>query len=125
QRHADWDRARLQASGSRWPTDAMILPNCSMPRDLFLAHGGFDEDYKFVRHTDDLAMRLWRSGVPFCWEPKAACTQIYDKPNWTLASRDAARFGHNEILLYRKLPWARAVSALAGLAEGSPSPRWR
>jgi peptidoglycan/xylan/chitin deacetylase (PgdA/CDA1 family)/glycosyltransferase involved in cell wall biosynthesis len=88
-----------------------IGPNCSAPRALFAAHGGYDE--RLRTHEDaELAIRLWSAGVGFVFEPDAVVHQLYVKAAKEAAVRDAARHGRSQIMLCRKHPRYRPHASL-------------
>jgi glycosyltransferase involved in cell wall biosynthesis/peptidoglycan/xylan/chitin deacetylase (PgdA/CDA1 family) len=88
-----------------------IGPNCSAPRSLFIAHGGYDESLR--THEDaELAIRLWAADVRFVFEPDAVVHQLYVKPAKEAAVTDAARDGRSQIILCRKHPQYRPHASL-------------
>jgi hypothetical protein len=46
------------------PQDAHVLCNSSLPRALFLACGGFDENMPFQRDDCEFGIWLWKMGGP-------------------------------------------------------------
>lgn len=123
----DWFRAytddytsRLAREGQpRWPRDAVVDANSSLPHSTFLASGGFDESVFRVLETTEMGIRLWKSGVRFCYCPPAVARQIVVKSARDIVQNDARWGGANEVLLSRKHPEYRSHSALARLAEGT------
>jgi len=93
-----------------WPNDAEVNANVSVPRDLFLSHGGFDENFGSARQNEDLGKRLWRAGLPFVYSHRAGTWQVFIKGNHALAVADAAAYGRAEIRLLRKHPYSRQHS---------------
>lgn len=64
-----------------FPDDALVGPNCSLPRSLFLVHGGYNEA-SFPRRLEDFEMgvRLWKRGIPFQYVPSSVVKQVYTRP---------------------------------------------
>jgi glycosyltransferase involved in cell wall biosynthesis len=90
--------------------------NCSMPRRLALAQGGYDET--LLTHEDaDLAIRLWEAGARFQFEPALAIRELYDKPAHTLIKGDARLLGRGEVRLCRKHPGYLPYSRVAHLSK--------
>jgi glycosyltransferase involved in cell wall biosynthesis len=54
----------LPDSGIKLPQDAHVLCNSSLPRALFLACGGFDENMPFQRDDCEFGIWLWKMGGP-------------------------------------------------------------
>jgi glycosyltransferase involved in cell wall biosynthesis/peptidoglycan/xylan/chitin deacetylase (PgdA/CDA1 family) len=104
----------------RWPDDAIVEANTSVPRALLLSCGGYDESFA-RRQSVDLGLRLWRCGVPFLYLPSAVTHQIFVKAPRELV-QDARDFGSAELRLSRKHPAYRPYSLFARLAEG---PLWK
>jgi glycosyltransferase involved in cell wall biosynthesis len=91
--------------------------NCSLPRSVLFAVGGYDE--RFLTHEDaDLAIRLWEAGVAFRFCPHLAIEELYDKPPSTLVKAEARRLGRDEVLLCRKHPGYRPFSRAMHLSKG-------
>jgi glycosyltransferase involved in cell wall biosynthesis len=101
------------------PADVWIAQNCSAPRDVLLAHGGYDEDFPWAFEDMEFAIRIWDAGVPFHFAPEVVTRQVYAKLADDLVCQDAPRFGRSEVRLCRKHPWFRSRSILARFAQGS------
>lgn len=115
--------ARLETDNRAvWPNDACAGPNCSLPRDVFRAVGGFDQVF-FGRRGEDveLGLRLWNAGVCFRYEPWAITGH-----HWVKSSRafwnDAAEDGACDVRLCRKHLGMRSRSWLAGAVN---LPAWK
>jgi GT2 family glycosyltransferase/peptidoglycan/xylan/chitin deacetylase (PgdA/CDA1 family) len=105
---------RLAISGApTWPYDANVDANSSLPRDVFLESGGFDETFLSARQNEELGTRLWQAGLRFVYEPSADVHQIFVKSNRAVAVADGKAYGRAEIHMLRKLPFARGSSCLA------------
>jgi glycosyltransferase involved in cell wall biosynthesis/peptidoglycan/xylan/chitin deacetylase (PgdA/CDA1 family) len=112
---------RLEREGQpRWPDDAVVEANTSVPRSLLLSCGGYDEGFA-RRQSVDLGLRLWRCGVPFVYLRSAVTHQIFVKAPRELA-HDARDFGSAELRLSRKHPPYRPYSMFARLTDG---PSWK
>ena len=108
----------------RFPDDAIVDANSSLPRSIFLASGGFDETLYRTRETTELGLRLWKSGIRFRYRPAAVVHHLFVKTAEELVQGDAKWYGKNEVLLCRKHPDYRSHSALARLVEGAGWKRW-
>jgi GT2 family glycosyltransferase len=105
-----------------WPENAWIGPNCSMPRHVFAANGGFDEA-SFPRRWEDVdfGIRLWKAGTLFRYAPDAVVSHRFIK-SVRQSSVDAQEDGASIVRLSRKHPESRAGSAIyAALA----APLWK
>lgn len=98
--------------------------NFSIPRQLFVDVGGFDEDFTLYGHEDyELALRLQRAGVELVYSPEALARQHYEKDFRRLAADTIAR-GRTAVLFAAKHPDI-AHRLKLGTLEGQDSPRWR
>jgi peptidoglycan/xylan/chitin deacetylase (PgdA/CDA1 family)/glycosyltransferase involved in cell wall biosynthesis len=126
----DWTRentdqwlARLRPGMQlRWQHDATFDANCSAPRPVMLAAGGFDERFTRTMANLEFGVRLWKMGVRFRYEPAAVTSQVFVKPSDDLVLKDAYWTGRNEIAICRKHPECRAIYSLGRIAEG-PLPK--
>jgi peptidoglycan/xylan/chitin deacetylase (PgdA/CDA1 family) len=116
--HQDYYQRILQQPEPRWPQDATVFANCSAPRSVLLAAGGFDDRFTRGRQDTDLGLRLWKQGLPFRLQPAARCQQLYLRTAEDLVRRRATCEAPNELLLCRLHPGFRPFSDLAVLAEG-------
>jgi GT2 family glycosyltransferase len=90
--------------------------NCSVPRRVLLAQGGYDEN--LPTHEDaDLAIRLWEAGARFQFEPALALRELYDKAARTLVKHDSRSLGRGEVRLCRKHPGYLPYSRVAHLSS--------
>jgi GT2 family glycosyltransferase len=97
--------------------------NFSCRRDLLLAVGAFDEDFRVYGHEDgDLALRLVAAGARLAYSPEALAYQRYTKDFAGLAN-DNLHKGQTAVLLARKHPQAVADLKLSRYREASV--RWR
>lgn len=106
----------------RWPDDAWVGPNCSLPRAVFLGSGGYDER-RFARRMEDvdLGLRLWKAGLAFRFAPQAITWHRWTKTDeqcW----RDAESDGAGTVALCRKHPEYRVHALMPGLVD---APRWK
>lgn len=111
----------LSVSGIRLPQDAHVLCNSSLPRALFLACGGFDENMPFQRDDCEFGLRLWKMGVYFRYCPTAQVFEISCKPSAVFGLKEAWQCGRGEVLLCKMHPDYRPRSALANLCSGTSS----
>jgi peptidoglycan/xylan/chitin deacetylase (PgdA/CDA1 family)/GT2 family glycosyltransferase len=109
----------LSVSGIRLPQDAQVLCNSSLPRAIFLASGGFDEDMPFQRDDCELGLRLWKMGVRYTYCATAEVYEVSNKSSAAFGLRDAWQGGRGEVLLCKKHPSFRPYSALANLGSGT------
>jgi peptidoglycan/xylan/chitin deacetylase (PgdA/CDA1 family)/glycosyltransferase involved in cell wall biosynthesis len=100
--------------GPRNRFDVWMDSNFSVPRDLLLAHGGFDETLRYAEDRE-IAIRLWAAGVPFKLLPDARAFEIYSKTIDDVAIRNARVMGADEIRLSRKHPDYKPLSLVADL----------
>jgi GT2 family glycosyltransferase/peptidoglycan/xylan/chitin deacetylase (PgdA/CDA1 family) len=102
-----------------WPDDAFAGPNCSLPREVFRAVGGFD-DMLFGRRGEDveLGLRLWKAGVCFRYEPRAITWHSWVKSHRAFWN-DAAEDGASTVRLCRKHLEMRSRTGLAGTVNAS------
>jgi GT2 family glycosyltransferase len=78
--------------------------NVSLPRQLFLQAGGFDERFKEAAGEDyDLGVRLLRVGARFAFARDAASWH-HDQPTESRAFRRARQNGRSQMLITRKYP---------------------
>jgi glycosyltransferase involved in cell wall biosynthesis len=125
---------RLEAAANQ---PAWFPPNSSVPRQILLACGAYDERFSSAREDTDLGIRLAGAGVRFRYAPNAVVRQHYDKSaNQLIAS--SALFGKHDVLLARKFSeygaqsnlsridsgpwWKRAARRLAATLPFSPEP---
>jgi peptidoglycan/xylan/chitin deacetylase (PgdA/CDA1 family)/GT2 family glycosyltransferase len=128
----EWTRAfteeyisRLSNGGKlQAPREALVEANCSVLRSTLLLSGGFDESFGAAREGAEYGFRLWKSGVPFRYLPRAKAYQIYIKSTREVVRNDAPRFGKSEVLFCRKHPDYRRTSPLAGCSRGPFWKRW-
>jgi GT2 family glycosyltransferase len=98
---------RLAEPGHQFSLRDFYSGNFSIRRTLFLALGGFDEEFKIYGNEDlELSIRLLRAGVSLMYVPEACARQWYDKDFAALA-RDTLAKGQTAVLLARKHPDSR------------------
>jgi len=102
-------------TGPGWQDLFCIFSNTSLPRDLLLEHGGFDESFR-TREDLELSYRLLRAGVQAVNLPHAVAFQYYDKSTRALL-RDARAFADADVRFARKYPENRIQGQLNWLAE--------
>ena len=114
---------RLARPGYRLGFRDIYSGNLSVPRDVVLEVGGFDETFKLYGHEDyELALRLLEGGVELAYCPQAMAYQRYEKDFPALAQDCVAR-GHTAVLFALKHPDVASSLKLATYREGSHT--WR
>jgi len=92
--------------------------NLSVPRDVVLEVGGFDETFKLYGHEDyELALRLLKGTVELVYSPQAMAYQRYDKDFAALA-RDCIARGRTAVLFASKHPEVFNMLKLSKYREG-------
>jgi GT2 family glycosyltransferase/peptidoglycan/xylan/chitin deacetylase (PgdA/CDA1 family) len=112
-----WFEGLDQQRQPRWPVEFWVGHNTSIPRELFLTHGGYEESFlKFEEY--ELGFRLRKSGVRFRWQPAAVTYHVNTKSVKEVLGEDSRLMGKNEFILCRKYPEFRPYARLARLAQG-------
>lgn len=115
--------ARLTRDGcARSEHDVWVTSNCSAPRRLFEAHHGYDEAFAYSEDAE-LAIRLWRAGVPFRFLASGPAHEVYSKTASDVVRVDAPRLGVGELQLCRKYPDYTGRSLLASAVAPSRAKR--
>ncbi len=124
QRDEEWYRNLDPALKLRFPeaipstitiTVLSFLVNASVPREILLRVGGFDE--KFLAGEDrELGLRLWKMGVQFRYWPAAVAFEYYVK-SAQQHLKIQAREMDADLRMSRKHPEHRPYSVLSGLAD--------
>lgn len=104
-------------TGPGWQDLFCIFSNTSLPRELLLEHGGFDESFR-MREDLELSYRLLRAGVRAVSLPNAVAFHYYDKSTGELL-RDARAFADADVRFARKHPENRIKGQLNWLVEQS------
>lgn len=98
--------------------------NFSIPRDLFLEVGGFDEEFQLYGYEDyELVLRLRKIGVEFAYSADALAHQHYAKDFAALADNTVAS-GKMAVLFARKHPEIVSELELSHYAQGSRRQRY-
>jgi GT2 family glycosyltransferase len=114
---------RLAQPGYKLGFRDVYSSNFSIPRDVILEVGGFDEAFKLYGHEDyELALRLLEAGVEFVYSPQAMAYQGYDKDFAALA-RDSVARGHTAVLFAGKHPDVASTLKLSTYNQGAR--KWR
>jgi GT2 family glycosyltransferase len=87
-----------------WPR--FYSSNVSMKRDLFLAAGGFDPDFRFDYEDLDFGWRLGRLGLRLLYEPAAAVRHLHPY-DWSAVERRYVSRAGAERLMMSKHDWFR------------------
>lgn len=113
--------ARLDARRKPLQWTDCYSGNLSVPRDAFLAAGGFAVD--LTRAEDvDLGFRLARAGLLLVYV-REACTSIVESKRLPDLARDLERTGEMAVVLARRCP--AMEPSLLGSFGGSGGPRQR
>lgn len=120
--HSDMERyysALEMDPAFKFPNDAWTGPNCSLPRDILLNCGGYDERRFPWRGEDiDLGLRLWKAGVEFRYQPNAITWHRWvksDQQSWSDFEHD----GESMVALCRHHPEMRSHNTVADFANGA------
>lgn len=106
---------------SWFPNYINVLPNSSVPREVILDAGGFDERFFRAHEDTELAYRLYQKNVRFRYITGVRAFQVYDKDVRALP-QEAELDGQQDILFSRLHPEYRATCDLAPPA--SHKRRW-
>lgn len=117
----EWRREHSESMKARpllgSPDEVWFATNCSIPRTIFIAAGGFDESILGLEGKE-FGLRLRRAGVPFRFHPGAIVYHHNSKTIRSVLRHDAAKFGRNEVLLCRRYPEFRRYADLALIGDG-------
>ena len=106
--------AACQAAGGLQPHRSGYLNvNSSVDVEVLRQLGGFDETVAFPREDFELGLRIWKSGVPFRYRPRATAYEVFTKPSRAFVRGDASGYGRAEVTICRKHPDYRPHSLLA------------
>ncbi|MHB8670310.1 MAG: glycosyltransferase [Acidimicrobiales bacterium] len=78
--------------------------NVSLKRSLFLAAGGFDEDFTYYYEDLDLGWRLAERGLRLAYEPDARANHLHDY-DWPGLEQRVRGLAQGERLMARKHAW--------------------
>jgi GT2 family glycosyltransferase len=98
--------------GHRWTCIDFDGGNVSFPKQLFLAAGGFDEDFRGRREEWELGTRLLERGVRFAYYPEAIAWHHLDTRLET-SLRHQRQHGRDDVLLAEKHPQLKPQLPLA------------
>jgi GT2 family glycosyltransferase len=93
--------------------------NCSLPREVLLGCGGYDETFKGRRQDWELGIRLLGGGVTFSYHPRARGSHYLDT-SFATALRHAHQEARDDVLLGLKHPQMRGQLPIGG--EAGPGP---
>jgi glycosyltransferase involved in cell wall biosynthesis/peptidoglycan/xylan/chitin deacetylase (PgdA/CDA1 family) len=105
-----------QQNGVRLPQDDYLISNSSMPRQLLMDCGGFDETMT-AKEDYELGLRLWNMGIEFKYVREAVAFEYFQKSIQYVLKNDGKAFGETDVLLAQKFPEYRPHSPLAGLGR--------
>ncbi|CAN5819846.1 glycosyltransferase family 2 protein [soil metagenome] len=115
---------QLAASPTGLRFNQVYTGNFSIPRHLFLAVGGFDEEFQLYGYEDyELVLRLRKIGVEFAYSAEALAHQHYAKDFAALADNTVAS-GKMAVLFARKHPEIFSQLELSQYAQGSRRQRY-
>jgi len=85
--------------------------NAMLPRDLFVAAGGFNEEFKRAEDIE-LGYRLARNGARFAFLPEAIGWHYSERSvnSWRQIARDYAHYDVVMDRLYPELEWLRVLA---------------
>lgn len=108
----------------KWKDYAWAGQNCSIARSTFLECGGYDEIH-FARRCQDteLAMRLWKRGIKFDYEPQAIVWHWWTKSDRQVWN-DYELYGASIVRLCRLYPEMRSVWGFVGVVSAPVWKRW-
>jgi peptidoglycan/xylan/chitin deacetylase (PgdA/CDA1 family)/glycosyltransferase involved in cell wall biosynthesis len=104
------------AVGLHFPIATSSIINSSMPREIVLACGGFDERFS-AQEDYELGLRLWKRGAQFHFLPSAVAYEYFVKPSQYFLQHDGEAYGRTEVWLCRKHPEHRPLSRLSALGN--------
>lgn len=104
------------AVGLPFPMMASSLVNSSMPREMLLACGGFDEQTRSAEDLE-LGLRLRRMGAQFFYLPGAVAYELFVKSSQEYVQKQMKALALGEIHVCRKHPEYRPHSLLAGIGQ--------
>lgn len=99
------------------------LANASVPRDLLLRCGGFDQQIRAAEDLD-LGLRLWKMSASFRYSPAATTHELYVKSSRDYLRGQARALGAGDLITARKHPEYRPHSRLAHFAETPVPKKW-
>ena len=99
------------------------LVNSSMPRDVLVRCGGFDEQFLAAEELD-LGLRLWKMGLSFRYRPDAIVYEYYVKSSATYLQSQARALGAGDLRASRKHYEYRPYCGLSTWAESHAGKRW-
>ena len=105
-----------EQNGVRLPQDDYLISNSSMPRQVLIDCGGFDETMT-AKEDYELGLRLWNQGIEFKYVREAVAFEYFQKSIQYVLKNDGKAFGETDVLLARKFPEYRPHSPLAGLGR--------
>lgn len=113
-----WDDHYAGLASGRIPSPLdCYAGNLSVPRESFLASGGFAEDLHF-RHDVELGYRLADAGLRFVFVQEAVGHQDHHREGTGSALRDARDWADASLELYRRHPPLLPHLELGFFAEG-------
>lgn len=114
--YRDYYRTIDSQNGVRLPQDNFLISNSSMPRDVLVECGGFDETLT-AKEDYELALRLSKSGLRFIYLRNARAYEFFLKSARSVLYSDGKGFGESDILLARKHPECRPFTVFAPLGK--------
>ena len=99
------------------------LANSSIPREVLLRSGGFDEEI-WAAEDLELGLRLWKMGVSFHFQPAAIVYEYFVKTSGSYLQQQARALGAGDLIASRKHPEYRPYSRMSAFAETSVPKRW-
>ena len=106
------------AAGLKFPLNASSLINSSMPRELILKCGGFDEEAPSMEDLE-LGLRLAKMGTQFRYLPTAVAYELFMKSSGDYVQKQMRKSAQAEIYLCRRHPEYRPHSWLARMGQNA------
>jgi GT2 family glycosyltransferase len=111
---------RRRAPETPWHERECVFSNSSLPRDLLIEFGGFDEAFR-MREDLEFGTRLFASGVRSQYIDDAIAYQYYEKTSLDLI-RDSEAFAAADVMYARKHAGEQDVGELRWYFK---QPRWK
>jgi peptidoglycan/xylan/chitin deacetylase (PgdA/CDA1 family)/glycosyltransferase involved in cell wall biosynthesis len=99
------------------------LVNSSMPRDVLVRCGGFDDQFLAAEELD-LGLCLWKMGLSFRYRPDAIVYEYYLKSSAAYLQSQARALGAGDLRASRKHYEYRPHCGLSTWAESHAGKRW-
>lgn len=109
---------RSRDPNQEWSVSECVFSNSSIPRQVLVDAGGFDESFR-MREDLELGVRLRERGIRMEYVDDAIAYQYYNKTSEDLLD-DAARFAVADLMFERKHP-GRRIDGLLRISDEQAS----